>query len=93
MLHHVIEWRAALNEVTRLLKPGGALLGYDLTDTRLARWIHAIDRSPHRLIEPSELTDALTDLGLTGITVDCAAVAHLMRFRAVKPKELSQPPH
>lgn len=93
MLHHVIEWRAALNEVTRVLKPGGALLGYDLTETRLARWVHAIDRSPHRLIEPSELTDALTDLGLTGITVDSAAVGHLMRFRAVKPKELSQHPY
>lgn len=84
MLHHVIEWRAALGEVARVLRPGGALIGYDLTDTRVARWIHAIDRSPHRLIRPGELTDALSDLGLVEITLDLSAVGHLMRFRAVK---------
>lgn len=84
MLHHVVGWRAALGEVARVLRPGGALIGYDLTDTRVARWIHALDRSPHRLVRPGELTDALSDLGLVTVTLDLSAVGHLMRFHAVK---------
>ncbi|WP_460829464.1 class I SAM-dependent methyltransferase [Nocardioides hungaricus] len=85
MLHHVIEWRPALREVARVLKPGGRFLGYDLTTTRVARWVHAVDRSPHLLIAPHELTDALTTLGFTEIAVETSAAGHLMRFRALKP--------
>ena len=38
MLHHVIDWHAAVDEAARVIKPGGSLRGYDLTDTALARW-------------------------------------------------------
>lgn len=85
MLHHVIEWREALAEAFRVLKPGGALLGYDLTNTLLAGWIHKLDGSPHRIIAPGELTEGLAAAGFTGITVRRAARGHLMRLHAYKP--------
>jgi ubiquinone/menaquinone biosynthesis C-methylase UbiE len=50
MLHHVIDWPAALDEVARVLRPGGVFVGYDLTNTMLARLIHQADRSPYRLL-------------------------------------------
>lgn len=87
MLHHVIDWGSALAEVQRVLKPGGAFIGYDLTDTRLARWIHRADGSPHRLLTPGELEHALRALGFTGSTVRSAFSTHLMRFQARTPAE------
>lgn len=84
MLHHVIEWLDALAEVSRVLRPGGMFLGYDLTDTRLARLIHRTDGSPHRIIAPSELRDGLAAAGFTEITIRASASGHLMRFRVSK---------
>lgn len=85
MLHHVIEWREALAEAFRVLEPGGALLGYDLTDTMLAGWVHKIDGSPHRIIAPGQLAEGLSTAGFAEIQVRPAVRAHLMRFHARKP--------
>lgn len=82
MLHHVINWEDALTEVSRVLKPTGAFLGYDLTDTRLARWVHRVDKSPHRIIAADELADRLAVVGLTDIRVQLSLHGHLMRFQA-----------
>lgn len=87
MLHHVIEWRAALREAARVLRPAGMLVGYDLTNTRTARLIHRVDGSPYRLIAPAELRDGLTAAGLTRVAVTAAAMGHLMRFRATRAEE------
>ncbi len=84
MLHHVVEWRAALTEAGRVLRPGGTLLGYDLAHTPLAGLIHRADRSPHRIVSATELRGGMTDAGLTGITVHPSVGGLLMRFRAVK---------
>ena len=85
MLHHVIDWRRALDEVTRVLRPGGTFVGYDLTDTRLARWIHLADRSPHRLIPAPEFEPALPRAGLHTLAVRRGLGDHVVRFTAVKP--------
>lgn len=82
MLHHVVDWPVALTEMRRVLKPGGQLLGYDLTDTRTAGVIHWADRSPHKLLTPTELEDGLTDAGLVEVRVSPAWADHVMRFSA-----------
>lgn len=84
MLHHVIDWVVALEEASRVLRPGGALVGYDLTNTRLARLIHQLDGSPHRILAPAELADGLAEVGFTGTTVKLSKGRHVMRFRATK---------
>ncbi len=87
MLHHVIDWVDALAEVSRVLKPGGAFIGYDMTDTRMARWIHKADGSPHRIIAPDELADGLAVAHFTEITIRPSVFGHLMRFHALKRSE------
>lgn len=82
MLHHVIEWRAALAEAARVLRPGGALLGYDLTNTRAARLTHRLDGSPHLILSVPELREGLAAAGFQAIVTRSSAAGHLMRFRA-----------
>ncbi|WP_448061800.1 class I SAM-dependent methyltransferase [Cellulomonas hominis] len=84
MLHHVIEWESALTEAARVLRPGGAFLGYDLTDSRLARLTHRVDGSPYRLIDPAELRGGLSNAGFEGVTVEVSFASHVMRFHAAK---------
>ncbi|MFC5175102.1 class I SAM-dependent methyltransferase [Nocardioides taihuensis] len=85
MLHHVIDWTDALTECARVLRPGGALVGYDLTDTRAARLLHRLDGSPHRIVAAAELRAGLARVGLAEVDVRSSLAGHLMRFRAVRP--------
>ena len=87
MLHHVIDWDDGLREAARVLRAGGIFVGYDLTDTRLARLTHRLDGSPHRLISAGEIREALAAAGFGDINVSTAARAHLMRFRATKLRD------
>lgn len=84
MLHHVIDWLDALRESARVLRPGGVFVGYDLADTRLARAVHRLDGSPHRIIAADELRDGLAVAGFTDIAIDESFRKQLMRFRAFK---------
>lgn len=83
MLHHVLNWQAAIAEAARVLRPGGMLIGYDLTASPAAKLIHLVDRSPHRLAQPSELTATARQVGLD-ISVRTGLVHQAMRFRARK---------
>lgn len=85
MLHHVIGWEAALAEAARVVRPGGMLVGYDLTDSRLARLVHQVDRSPFRLVAPAELGSGLTAAGFVDVEIDVSFASQLMRFRGRKP--------
>lgn len=82
MLHHVIGWDDAIAEMRRVLRPGGQLVGYDLTATRLARLLHVVDRSPHQLIAPSDLTASMDAAGFAPIGVTTHFAGHVMRFAA-----------
>lgn len=84
MLHHVIDWEKALVEAARTLRQGGLLVGYDLTSTALARLVHRLDGSPHRIISPVELTQGLDAAGLKDVAVSVSAHGHVMRFSAAK---------
>ena len=83
MLHHVIEWEAAVTQFARVLRPGGRLIGYDLDDTRLARFVHRVDGSPHRLIPAEALHAALETSGLA-VESFHRHLGQLVRFTAVR---------
>jgi SAM-dependent methyltransferase len=61
MLHHVGEWRRALAESCRVLRSGGALVGYDLLAGPIAGALHRIGVRKHgeTLIPWLELRPAL----------------------------------
>lgn len=85
MLHHTIRWPEVLAEAARVLRPGGTIVGYDLTDSGPARTVHHVDRSAHRMIRPDDLFTQLEQLDFERITVDSALVGLVMRFRAKRP--------
>ena len=85
MLHHVLNWRRALDEVWRVLKPGGTLVGYDLDDTSIARIVHLVDRSPHQLVPRATLEQELHAAGFGNVVARPAFAGHVTRFRARKP--------
>ncbi|MDP9390160.1 MAG: class I SAM-dependent methyltransferase [Actinomycetota bacterium] len=43
---HVVEWRRALGEVSRVLRPGGCFVGYDLVATPLTKGV--LGQTAHR---------------------------------------------
>lgn len=90
MLHHVIDWKRAIAEATRVLRPGGTFIGYDLTKTRAAGWIHQVDRSPYRLIAIDEFEPAFEQSGLETVGIRQGLGGYVVRFVADKP--MTTPP-
>jgi ubiquinone/menaquinone biosynthesis C-methylase UbiE len=84
MLHHVIDWEAAVGEAVRVLRPGGMLVGYDVVASRLARWLHQAEGAGHRLMTLGQLRDRLGDLLTEMITVRAGLAGLVVRFRARK---------
>ena len=82
MLHHTIDWEGVLAEVARVTRPGGSIVGYDLTDSAPARVVHRLDGSEHRLLRPRELERELARLGTGDPVVARALRGTTMRFRA-----------
>ena len=82
MLHHVIDWERAVTEIRRVLRPGGIFVGYDLTDSLPAKWIHFVDRSPHRLIGRGQMEPVLGSGGLDAMNVRYAFGGTVVRFVA-----------
>jgi SAM-dependent methyltransferase len=86
MLHHVIDWEAALGEAIRVLRPGGVLVGYDLVATRLARWLHQAEGARHRLMGPGKLRDRLADLPTDAVRLRPGLAGLAVRFTARKAR-------
>lgn len=82
MLHHVLEWEAAVAEAARVLRPHGVFVGYDLVASRAASWVHRIDGSAYRLIEQGALEPVLARAGLDVLAVRYAFFGLVVRFVA-----------
>lgn len=82
MLHHTVQWEQAVTEATRVLRPGGVFLGYDLADTPAARLVHRLDGSDHRLLQADALRRELRDRHLDPVKVEAPLGGTLLRFRA-----------
>lgn len=89
MLHHVIEWDKALAEAVRVLRPGGKLAGYDMSDNAAGRLINLGERRGTTLLRPAQLKTALSRLGLTDLQTKTALAGTVMRFSARKPAALN----
>lgn len=85
MLHHVIEWKPLLEKAFQALRPGGRLVGYDLSRAALGDVLHGVSRSEYLLIDPDELREELTRIGFVGVDVRSKALGQLMTFTAVSP--------
>ncbi|HSS23587.1 MAG TPA: methyltransferase domain-containing protein [Mycobacterium sp.] len=81
MLHHIVEWKRAVAEVARVLRPGGTFVGYDLVRTPLASLFHRLDGSAHRLIVPADFQAECARNGLT-TSLQSRLLGHVMRFVA-----------
>lgn len=84
MLHHTVSWEEVLTEATRVLAPGGTLVGYDLLSRWPARALHRLEGAPHRLIGHDELEPVLKQLPLNSIRVRRGPAGAVVRFSATK---------
>ena len=97
MLHHVVDWEKALAEVSRVLRPGGVLVGFDLRHVADSRRPHRGRHHPDhrqpeanhaagakRLVDPHAFEQELARLPLTGVRVRRSAGGLTFRFLATR---------
>jgi ubiquinone/menaquinone biosynthesis C-methylase UbiE len=83
MLHHTVEWERVLDEVARVLRPGGWLVGYDLLDRAPARLAHRLEGQPFlRMVSIPALRARLTSLPFDEVTLRRSGAGLVVRIRA-----------
>lgn len=84
MLHHVIDWEAAVGEAVRVLRPGGVFVGYDLVASRVARWLGQAEDTRHRTMTPDQLRARLAVAPVEAVRLRPGLARLLVRFIARK---------
>ena len=80
MLHHTVEWEAALAEAVRVTRPGGHVVGYDLLSTAPLRALHQAERARFRMMRFGELRETVRDLPVTQAILTPALGRFAVRF-------------
>lgn len=80
MLHHTVEWEAALAEAVRVTRPGGHVVGYDLLSTAPLRALHHAERAPFRMMRFADLRETVRDLPVTQAILTPALGRFAVRF-------------
>ncbi len=64
-LHHIVDWRAAVAEVARVLRPGGRFALVEMTSRIVdTRWLRAVSRHPADRFDTAQLLAELERHGL-----------------------------
>ena len=81
MLHHVIAWETALAEISRVLRPGGELVGYDLVGDGVGRIMNGREHGTRRM-HFDELETELGRLPYADPRLKRSLAGVTVRFRA-----------
>lgn len=80
MLHHVGDWEAALHELVRVVKPGGRVIGCDLTHSHFLDWSErTFGSGDERLVKAEAFAGEVARLGLRGWHAERGPL-HAFRF-------------
>ncbi len=88
MLHHTGDWRLAVGEAIRVLRPGGRLVGYDLLEGAL---LHR-RRRPGTMIRRGQLEEAMGRLPVADARIRPAFASSAVRFLVTKDPSASTAP-
>lgn len=80
MLHHTMAWEKALAEATRVVRPGGHVVGYDLLSTALGRALHQAEGAHFRMMRFTELRDTARDLPVAQAILTPGPAGYVVRF-------------
>lgn len=85
LLEHVPDWRRAVAEACRLLRPGGLLVLDTLNDTLLARLI-AVEIGERLPTVPRGIHDPRLFVDARALVTECARHGVTLRLRGVRPE-------
>ncbi|MFF5178801.1 methyltransferase domain-containing protein [Micromonospora sp. NPDC000316] len=85
LLEHVPDWRRAVAEACRLLRPGGLLVLDTLNDTALARLV-AVRIAERLPAVPRGIHDPLLFVDARALVAECARHGVELRLRGIRPQ-------